>query len=78
MYVVSKLLQCTFTFFTNTEFNIPIHSGPAGLRHPAIFGIYDLDTISEEYPAYVRHISGQYMFYKANYEHWDYSHKIER
>ena len=64
--------------FTDTVLNITIDSGPAGLRHPAIFGIYELDTISEEYPAYARDISGQYLFYKANYEHWAYSHKIER
>ena len=53
-------------------------SGPAGLKHPAIFGLYDLDTVLGSRPAYVRRISKQYMFYKEIYDKWDYDHIIER
>ena len=52
--------------------------GPAGLKHPAIFGLYDLDTVLGSRPAYVRRISQQYMFYKEIYDKWAYDHKIER
>ena len=55
-----------------------IVSGPAGLKHPAIFGIYDLDTVFGSRPAYVRRIVQQNMFYKEIYDKWDYDHKIER
>ena len=52
--------------------------GPAGLRQPAVFGIYDLDSVVENRPAYIRRISGQNMFYKEAYDKWEYDHKIER
>ena len=60
--------------------SLKIHNdlGPAGLRQPAVFGIYDLDSVVENRPAYIRRISGQNMFYKEAYDKWEYDHKIER
>ena len=60
--------------------------GPAGLKHPARFGVYELDTLTDfepdgpvlGNPAYHRSASGQYLFYKKVYDRWNYKHKIHR
>lgn len=50
----------------------------SALRHPPRFGLYNLETISEGYPAYTRKASKQSLFYKEEYDKWIYAHKMER
>ena len=42
------------------------------------FGLYNLNTMYEGYPVYSRAASGQSMFYKKEYDKWEYAHRIER
>ena len=40
--------------------------------------MYNLNTMYEGYPVYSRAASGQSMFYKKEYDKWEYAHRIER
>ena len=42
------------------------------------FGLYDLTTLYDDYPAFTRKASRQTFFYKTEYEKWFYAHKFER
>ena len=42
------------------------------------FGLYELTTIYEGYPVYVRAASGQNLFYQAEFRDWKYAHQIRR
>ena len=37
-----------------------------------------MNTIYEGYPVYSRAASGQSLFYKKDYDKWEYAHRIER
>lgn len=52
--------------------------GRSLLRHPPRFGLYDLTTLYDDYPAFTRKASKQTFFYKTEYEKWFYAHKFER
>ena len=40
--------------------------------------MYNLNTMFEGYPVYSRAASGQSLFYKKDYDKWEYAHRIER
>ncbi|XP_059098290.1 uncharacterized protein LOC131892433 isoform X1 [Tigriopus californicus] len=53
-------------------------SGEPFLCHPARLGLFTLSTLFEGYPVYSKKASSQHLFFKLEFDRWEYAHRIER